>query len=193
MFRGVNNKKNFREAGSSKGLADFTETSDKEELLRDVDDVDYPYLASNPFPPLPQSQLLDFEPVAAFDSVKSDSLPSFDPVEQAIHEARLNVESSQPAVSQNKKFEPPAWTPPLIPAAVYCLNNRLDNGTTAFSSLLFHLDLALEDYPNRHPHTQKHHDLRNALDQQVQKMRQMNKQFTKSKKEIRRILDLDYY
>ena len=81
----------------------------------------------------------------------------------------------------------------MIPSKVYCLNNRLENASTAWSSLIFHLDMALEEYPNCHPSTKKHEDLYHELDQQVAKMRQLSKQYLKTKKEISRILDLDYY
>ena len=80
-----------------------------------------------------------------------------------------------------------------ISSSVYCLKNRLENATQAISSLIFHLDMALEDYPNGHPTNKKHLDLFHQLEQQVLKIRQLQKQFVKTKKEISKILDLDYY
>ena len=150
----------------------------------EMDDVDYPYLASNPFPPIPESQVMDF-----VDPVNSALK---DPFKKALEEAdiQLGKESSTANWIRNQA---PRWTSPLVPSHVYCLDNRFDNATTALTSLLFHVDLALEDYPNRHPSTEKHKDLYRQLNQQVLKLRQLDKQFLKTKKEIRRILDLDYY
>ena len=149
-----------------------------------MDDVDYPYLASNPFPPIPESQVLEFE-----DPVNSALK---EPFKKALEEAdiKLGKESSAAKWIRNQA---PRWTSPLVPSHVYCLDNRFDNATTALTSLLFHVDLALEDYPNRHPTTEKHKDLYRQFNQQVLKLRQLDKQYLKIKKEIRRILDLDYF
>ena len=152
-----------------------------QENQSEVDDVDYPFLASNPFPPLPESQVLEFE-----DSANSALK---DPFKKASVEADIQLGKE----SSFAKRSTPAWTSPLVPADVYCLNNRFDNATTALTSLLFHVDLALDDYPNRHASTEKHKDLYRQLNQQVLKLRQLDKQFLKTKKEIRRILDLDYF
>ena len=140
-----------------------------------MDDVDYPYLASNPFPPFPESQVINFE-----DPAKKNFE---DPLKKALEESDIQL--------GNKSL--PSWTPPMVPSYVYCLNNRFENATTALSSLLFHLDLNLDEYPNRHPSNKKHRDLYHKFEQQVSKLRQLDKHFLKIKKEIKRILDLDYF
>ena len=153
----------------------------------EMDDVDYPYLASNPFPPLPESQVLEFE-----DPVNSALKDSF---KKALAEADIQLGKESSPTKRIKKLKDltPAWSSPLASSLVPCLDNRFDNATTALTTLLFRVDLALDDYPNCHPSDEKHKDLYRQLNQQVLKLRQLHKQFLKTKKEIRRILDLGYF
>ena len=175
----------------------------------DVDDVDFPYLANNPFPTFEEThQMFNFDESLAYSETQPMNFAG--PVRQALQEAKELEEDkgisedsgqSQPQFQSrplaNKKpmtplVAPSGWIPPMVPASAYCLNNRLDNAATALSSLLFHLDLALEEYPNSHPSDQKHFELCRELQRNVLKVRQMDRQFLKCKKEIKRILDLDY-
>ena len=155
-----------------------------------MDDVDYPYLASNPFPPIPETQVIDFK-----DPVKKSfdfNDPVKDPLKKALEEADIRLKNDSLSADRPGALTPP-WTSPMVPSYVYCLTNRFENAATALSSLLFHLDLSLEDYPNRHPSNKKHLDLYRQFGQQALKLRQLDKQFLKTKREIFRILDLDYF
>ena len=177
MYRNCNGKKDTL-------VSDLNPSAQGNQSEEQTDDVDYPYLASNPFPPIPESQVIEFE-----DPVKK---VLEDPLKKALKESDIQLGNGSFAASGIRKSSPP-WTSPMVPSYVYCLNNRFENATTALSSLLFHVDLALEDYPNRHPSNKKHLDLYRQFDQQVLKLRQLDKQFLKTKKEIKRILDLDYF
>ena len=175
---------------------DKSKRSNKSEAVEDSSDPGASkcddYSSFDPFPPFPETQPFDFggpflsahtQPSNFDDSVKQ---------EETDIGALLDFNNTQ-QVSNAGKFEPNIWSPPIIPSTVYCLNNRIDNGSTALSSLLFHLDLALEEYPHNHPSDKKHYELRSQLEQNVLKMRHLHKQFLKCKKEIKRIYGLASY
>ena len=157
-----------------------------------ADDVDYPYPASISFPEtqelnfvdpdlFPQAQTFDFD-----ESEKSQATANTD-----VNWKEDSDGSHPDDVKKRRQAEPTGWPVPMVPSWVYCLNNRFENGSTAFSSLLFHLDMTLEDYPHSHPINKKHQDLHIELQHQILKMRQLNKQFLRNVKEIKKILDLD--
>ena len=177
MFRNCNGEKDTL-------VSDLKPSAQQNQSEGRMDDVDYPYLASNPFPPIPESQVIEFE-----DPVKK---ALEDPLKKALEASDIQL-GGETFTASGIRNSPAPWTSPMVPSYVYCLNNRFENATTALSSLLFHLDLTLEEYPNRHPSTKKHLDLYRQFDQQVLKLRQLDKQFLKTKKEIKRILDLDYF
>ena len=174
----------YRNCNGEKEDTDFKSSTQENQSEETMDDVDYPYLASNPFPPIPETQVMDFK-----DPVKK---ASEDPLKKALEEADIRLKNDSFSADRPGALTPP-WTSPMVPSYVYCLTNRFENAATALSSLLFHLDLSLEDYPNRHPSNKKHLDLYRQFGQQVLKLRQLDKQFLKTKREIFRILDLDYF
>lgn len=85
------------------------------------------------------------------------------------------------------------WTAPLIPSTIYCLNNRLENLSSAITSCLFYLDLTLEEYPNRNPSNLIHQGLKTDLEHNVNKIRNIHKQVMRSDREIRKILNINSY
>ena len=143
------------------------------------------------FPPFPETQPFDFG--GPFLSAHTQPSNFDDSVKQEETVTGLQEFNNTQQVPNTGKFEPHTWSPPIIPSTVYCLNNRIENGSTALSSLLFHLDLALEEYPHSQPSDKKHYELRSQLEQNVLKIRHLHKQYLKCKKEIKRIYGLASY
>ncbi len=160
-----------------------SENTVQEKSTIDASDANSPFPASQSFHPLPDyfppSQALDFN----------------DPLKQAIDECGIypmeqykHVHSPVRKTNENR-ISLPVQLPPIIPSPLSCLKDRIDNAAHAISTLVWHLDVAYEESVQSGGKSLNSAELKNS----VIKIRQMHKQYVKTGKELKNLLNLEIF
>ena len=160
-----------------------SENTVQEISMTDASDCNSPFPASQSFHPLPDymppSQALDFN----------------DPLEQAVDECGIypmeqykHVHSPVHKTKENR-ISLPVQLPPIIPSPLSCLKEQIDKTAHAISTLVWHLDVAYEESVQLGGKSSNSAELKNS----VIKIHQMHKQYVKTGKELKNLLNLEIF